>query len=317
MVVSLQKANRRLMIGAGLAIIGLVVVGVVVVLYQTNRMHDLSSKTADLGDTAKGLQKQTETLNQTVGNVSKNFEKFTKKEEANIFGRYAGAVYLVAGYDKAGKVVPIGTAFAVCRDGKLGTNGHVAFPVNTYLKKGIKVVAISPGGKKEYPVTEAIWHPDYKEWPDRKILYQTPDVGVLTVGLPAGDSLPKVVERATEEELRKLTPEAQLCYIGFPGWSDYSSLKKVAPHVYTGPLTRLTTLKEESGDFSNQYLLTHDMSSFPGASGSPIFNRDGKVVGIHNSGQMHQVAGFKGGVANIAVGPKTGIRIDLLKDILK
>lgn len=319
MVVQLQKTNRTLMLGVGAAVLGLVVMGGSTGLYLILKQSDLSSRTANLDDTAKKLRENTDDLKQTVGQVSTNVEKLTKGEEENIFGLYGDAVFLVALYDKSGAVIPFGTAFAVQREGRMGTNAHIALPVRDFLKKGLKVCAISPGGKKEYPVIGTVWHRDYKDWPpEQGIPYQTPDVGVLTVQMAPAESFAKIVDLASEPELRKLGPGAHLCYIGFPGWSDYGTLKKVTPHVYPGPLTRLTTLKEEVGDYSNQYLLQHDMSTTGGASGSPIFNRDGKVVAIHNSGRRTAIFDKKGNVQFVPqAGPKTAMRIDLLTELLR
>jgi S1-C subfamily serine protease len=315
MVVELQKKNRNLILGVGVAVVALLFGGGTSGLYLVWKQHDLSSKTADLDDTAKKLQIRTEDLDQSVGKVASNVEKLSKTEEDDIFGRYAGAVYFVEIVVDKGTIV--GTAFAIDKNGRLGTNAHITFPAAQALKAGRKVTVISHGGKKLYPVISAVSHSQYISWPGGKIQYQTPDVGVLTVRLPAGEHMPKFVGLASDEELRKLKPGAQLCYIGFPGWSQYDSLKRIEPHIYGGGLTRLMTLKEESGDFSSQYLLQHDMASMGGASGSLIFNRHGKVVAIHNSGREVSTSGPQGIVQGIPVRPKNGMRIDLLNDLLR
>jgi S1-C subfamily serine protease len=298
-----------LSVGAGAALL-LLVGGTSVFFIYSN----LSAKTANLDETAKKLQEKTEGLDQSVEKVASSVEKLTKNEEDSIFSRYSDAVYFVE--IMMDKGATIGTAFAIDKNGKLGTNAHITFPAANALKAGRKVSVIAQGGKKVYPVVSAVSHPQYINWPGGKIRYQTPDVGVLVVRLPPGELLPKAVELANEEDLHKLRPGAQLCYIGFPGWSNYDSLKRIEPHIYNGGLSRLMTLKEESGDFATTFLLQHDMASMGGASGSPIFNRHGKVVAIHNSGRTVTTSGPQGTFQDIPVGPKNGMRIDLLNVLL-
>jgi FHA domain/Trypsin-like peptidase domain len=313
MVVSLQKNNRKLAICAGAAILGLLFVGGVTGLYFLWATHQQAVQQKEQIARQKAADAK---IAETDEKMVKVADKLTRDEEDTIYSRFAESVYHVAIYPDDDHVI-YGTAFAITKEGKLATNGHITYPAGEALKAGRKVEVISHGGKNVYAVVAAVSHPQYINWPGGLIQYQTPDVGILTVRLPVGEFLPKVTELATEEELRKLNPGAQLCYIGFPGWSDYASLKKVEPHIYKGGLTRLTTLKEESGEFSNLYLLQHDMASTGGASGSPIFNRDGKVVAIHNSGRTVSAAGPGGHITSIPSGPCNGIRIDLLKELLR
>jgi FHA domain/Trypsin-like peptidase domain len=313
MVVSLQKSNRKLTISAAAAVLALLFVGGVTGLYFLWTTHQQAVQQKEQIARQKAADAK---IAETDDRVVKVADKLTRDEEDTIYSRFAESVYHVAIYPDDNHVI-YGTAFAITKEGKLATNGHITYPAAEALKAGRNVEVISHGGKHVFPVIAAVSHPQYINWPGGLIEYQTPDVGILTVRLPVGEYLSNVTELASEEELRKLSPGAQLCYIGFPGWSDYASLKKVEPHIYKGGLTRLTTLKEESGDFPNLYLLQHDMASTGGASGSPIFNRDGKVVAIHNSGRTVSAAGPGGHITSIPSGPSNGIRIDLLKDLLR
>jgi V8-like Glu-specific endopeptidase len=58
------------------------------------------------------------------------------------------------------------------------------------------------------------------------------------------------------------------------------------------------------------------MASTGGASGSPIFNREGRVVAVHNSGQQVTI-GPEGKTTSIPYGTKAGMRIDLLKEVMR
>jgi len=242
--------------------------------------------------------------------------EFLAGDAENIRKKYGDAVYIVATKSES-SVTLLATAFAVNRSGDFGTNAHVSVSVNRRLKEGKKVWVISPGGKQAYEVTSATMHPRYIHW-KKHIEYQTPDVGVLTVQLN-GRQPDSVVDLANSGELKALSPGANLCYIGYPGWNDtetYPSMNKIEPRIYAGTLVRLTSLKEESAEHKNQYLLEHNMQNTGGASGSPIFNKHGKVVAVHNSGSSSEVL-TKGGSTDIPYGPTWGIRVDLLKELLK
>lgn len=320
MVVSLQKTNQRLtmMVAASIGLVLALLIGGGWYLFQ--RTVDLRDETTKLTDASKEQQQTTDQLKQKVVQVSDTVGQLSKSDEEKIFNNYGDAVFMVGSREGKGTVRLLGTAFAVRETGTLGTNAHIAVPVREMMKRGTKMVVFAPGGKTEYPIIASEWHKDYVDWPEGKIVHQTPDVGVLTVSLPPGGKLPKTVDLATDDDLRKLAPGSGLCYIGFPGWtgSDYNTLNKIVPYIYPGPLTRMMTLREETGDFANQYLLEHDMSTTGGASGSPIFNRAGKVVGIHNSGPNTYIPTNNGRTLVVPrLGPKTGMRIDLLKQVMK
>ena len=80
MVVSLQKTNRNLMIGAGVVVLAALFIGGVTGIYFIWKTHDLSSQTATLGAAAKTLHEKQEDLHQSVGKVSSNLEKLNQKE---------------------------------------------------------------------------------------------------------------------------------------------------------------------------------------------------------------------------------------------
>jgi S1-C subfamily serine protease len=242
-----------------------------------------------------------------VATVARQVEDMSANDAAQIFKKYGAAVHFVVweGVNSGGRnYSACGTAFAINASGRFATNAHVARPVaEECLKKGKTAVLVSQEGQK-YPVTASRYHPHYSEGRGH-----TPDVGVLTANVPAG--APVIVEVATDTELRQLEVGSPLCYIGFPVFqeSDYDSLKKVNARVYQGRLNRLLTLAEERGEFGVQQLLEHDMFSWGGASGSPIFDKRGKVVALHFAGNL--VDGKRSPAS-----PKWGIRVDLLREVM-
>jgi hypothetical protein len=253
-----------------------------------------------------------------------------------ICNKYAQAIYLVAFRLPNGKLLEFGTAFALDREGNFGTNAHVAMPIAEFLAgtrtgelgqlldvKAIPLL-VSQGGEQQYEIVRARWHPLYRRMGGNvemsEVTYGTPDVGVLSVRLPAGRKLPVAVELASDAELHGLQPGTPLAYIGFPVFEDvlltYSELAKVEPRTYQGHIVRLLTLDKQVGSPANRQLIEHTMLSHGGASGSPIFNREGKVVGVHYSASIVELRAENSAVrVSTPASPKWAIRTDLLREI--
>jgi hypothetical protein len=224
--------------------------------------------------------------------------------------RYMDSVYLVALFDPGDRLIGHGTAFAVDPSGKFATNAHVADPVAKLLTNGGKALLIAQGAVRRYSVREAATHPGYAGAALGRV---TPDVGLLTVDLPPGEPPLKTVELASDADLRQLEDGAPLCYIGYPGFEGdrfFESPGAMDARIYTGHLVRHQPLDDsEARDFAHARHLEHDMFSWGGASGSPIFNQAGKVVAIHYRGDF--IEGHKQ-----AASPKWAMRIDLLQPLL-
>jgi hypothetical protein len=239
-------------------------------------------------------------------------------KETAIYAKYSDAVYFVIAPGLEGGVT-VGTAFAVDSAGKFGTNAHVALPVQKSLEAGKTPLLVSHGGLRQYEIVRAMPHHLY-----RGVLSH--DVGLLSVRLPPGETVPTTVQLASQDDLRKLRPGSRLLYMGFPvyqkDFSDYLDIdrlahafrvkrSKVNARTYRGTLNRLLTFTSEKGDFTNEFLLEHDLPGMPGASGSALFGPDGKVVGLLN-GMINVKGEFQAGAPN-----KTGVRVDLLRELLQ
>lgn len=227
-----------------------------------------------------------------------------------IFDRYGQSAYLVCYREKGAQGVnPFGTAWVIDSDGIFATNGHVVMGARAYLqqKPNLEFFVVSPGGKREFPIIGSKAHRQYAESGDS----MTPDVGVLRVRLTGN---PKLVEipLANDRELRAVKQGAPLCYIGYPVFypSDYSKLKTVVPRIFQGNIVRWMDLHEEEADADESVLMEHDMFSWGGASGSPIFGACGKAIALH----------FAGGTVHgerQQASIKFGIRVDLLREVLE
>jgi pSer/pThr/pTyr-binding forkhead associated (FHA) protein len=317
LVVKLQKRQRKTMFGMMAAGLACLVMGGCLFI-QGGQLSNLWAEWTGAKSREVELTKTTSDQAQKLKELKDKMTEMTEAEASSLFQRYGDAVYLVRCerhfIDPATNREMIatmhGTAFAVDSSGVFATNAHVAGPAKKeYILKGGKVELISQGGKRVYKVIDAKQHPRYTG-------IKSPDVGLLKIELPAGQKVPTVVPLATESDLRELTSGSPLCYIGFPMYTrtDYDSkLTKAVARTYQGRLNRLLTFTEEQGDFATQQFLEHDMLSYKGASGSPIFNKRGRVVALLNSGAVFP--------ANEAVAPsdpaKGAIRVDLLQELMK
>jgi S1-C subfamily serine protease len=156
MVVALQKSNRNLMIGVGAAVAALLLIIGGSGIYLAWKQRDLSSQTANLGDTTKKLQEKADDLNQSVGKVSTNIEKLSQKE-GDVYKKLLPSTAWIL--NQQGKSLGAGTGSLIDQDRRLVlSNHHVA-------AQGQKVIVFFPSydahGKvkmstDDYPFSDAI-----------------------------------------------------------------------------------------------------------------------------------------------------------------
>jgi hypothetical protein len=114
-------------------------------------------------------------------------------------------------------------------------------------------------------------HPKYY----RAFLSLTPDVGLVKVD----KDLPQQVTIASPEELKKVTRGTLMFSFGFPG--RLADPRKPIATLVHGRIGRLTRYNADMGTFEQSQLIQHSALSMGGASGSPLFNDEGKVIGVH------------------------------------
>jgi len=127
---------------------------------------------------------------------------------------------------------------------------------------------------------------------------------------------------ASKSELAKIDSGYRISYFGF-------SMEEMAgggvdvhnpvANMQSGIITSATDFWLSKSDFAHRFLLQHNLGATGGASGSPVFNAEGKVVGMLCAVNM-----------NIEINRQTGLivqrspsaaminfaqRVDLLRDI--
>ena len=230
----------------------------------------------------------------------------SRLDSGAILARVRPSVYLVAIRTPTGTLRGMGTASVVrLPDGTkaLATNGHISEPVREILAKGgasVDVVAVQPLGP-DYPklrVVRAVTHPAYLEFEkwalrlgalrlesrvrDVKVIPIGYDVGLLYVAEP--DRLGEPLELASREEMEALDSGAPLAMTGYPMQElSGTDIERPEPNAHVGIVTAVTTFYLFRGAAADNLLIQHSLPTAGGASGSPIFNAKGLVVGYHNA----------------------------------
>jgi hypothetical protein len=222
-----------------------------------------------------------------------------------------------------GKPRPIATAWALDAT-TFATNGHVSASVAELLGKGRSVfIVINRYREVRYRVKLAVTHPRYNErienFDGRSPDVPTYDVGLLHIEGRTDTWLPL----APRAELEKVDSGYRIAFLGFPmeglAGGGVDPRHPVAT-MQSGIVTSATDWWQSPAEFDKRSLIQHNLGSTGGASGSPLFNPRGEVVGLLNAGNV---------IGQVTLGPKGhwvqrapsaaminfGQRVDLLRDI--
>jgi S1-C subfamily serine protease len=223
------------------------------------------------------------------------------------------AVFLLAA-SLGQREAPFCTGFAI-RKNLLATNAHCVRAAEQLVQRGATLSAILNGdGRRRFPVARMVRHPAYR---DKQL---GSDVGLMQV---RGD-LPRLVTLADAAALRRVRQGSPMYTIGFPG-----SLAKPSQPDATltqGIISRVMTFEKTPGRFEDTRLLQHTAYISQGTSGSPIFDANGKVIGVNAGGfTTRQPVGIGSPrtaqvipvlITLAAPGYNFAMRIDLVTDLL-
>lgn len=225
-----------------------------------------------------------------------------------------------------GKRQATGTAFFISDDGKLGTNLHITRPwlyensgeqleqavnkflaeqsvSNPYLSRSkVEVEGVNLGlyvVLNGLPLTQGnlIECVEYNGGDDAR-----KDVAIMqteTRSLPASDI--NIIDITASVDDETAYKEGKTVYtIGFPYGTDIAidSNNDIRNQIHSGSVT------QNKGEFE----FSHDAETAGGASGSPILDDKGRLIGVHHAG-MTGVTG--------AQGFNWGIKVKWLKELLK
>jgi hypothetical protein len=205
--------------------------------------------------------------------------------------RYLPAVGVVVAGVETGNPVPMGTAWIAAGRNVLITNAHVAESlVQANQETGMAGWVIFSGQSQPCRVRRTLIHPDYIHSQSRGHKIPSFDVAILELETPPP---PGGLPLAARGKLLGLRELQSVAYIGFPmenlagGGTNLERPKAIAKK---GSISSLEDWHmRHTDDPSQRQLIKHDLGVAGGASGSPLFDESGDVIGVISAGNMEHL----------------------------
>ena len=181
------------------------------------------------------------------------------------------------------------TAWAVTPT-MFATNAHVASPARECLENGgTAYVVINKHPEQRFRIKNAIF-PSRFGADLTSIDGKGPATMPYAVGLLVIEGHANVTLRlASPEKLRSLDSGHRVAFLGFPaeGLAGHGvDIHNPVATMQSGILTATTDFWLAQSAFENRLLLQHNLPITGGASGSPMFDASGDVIGVISSGNM-------------------------------
>jgi len=275
-----QRSNRGLKVGLGLvAFLLLLTAGAVVALFfyarwQEQELRDENVRLQrELTELGEGESEERERLEGRISDLNEQLGEEQQETVSDIAERHDGAVWALV-QTRGSRRSVICSAFAV-RNDLLATTAHCVEGVERALGRGDMVRAEANHGEGAPQVVQRMWrHPRYE-----RDAPASPNVGLVRI---AGGAASRC-EIASMGQLHGLRAGDDVFVLGFP--SALSGEADPVAGLTTGVIGRLTAFDGSAAPASGRYLVSHSAFSDDGTAGSPIFDREGRVVAI-NAGNM-------------------------------
>jgi len=249
--------------------------------------------------------------------------------------RLEAAVYLVAKQEDQSEEAE-GTAWAFAPN-LLATNAHVT---QALLGHEDEFFLVGPDGT-HIKIKKVVSHPGYLAFGKYKTTQGTTrygnftpldlineyDVGIIEIDpstpLPvdAKTGQPVTLELASDEQLQNLAPGTPVASVGFPveNLVGSATATKAPATLHFGFISSLTDVFMCRTDPAQRLLIQHSVPVTGGASGSPLIDPSGKVIGIVNGGNT-TVMKSEDSVTGKARAPSAALinfaqRVDLLREL--
>ena len=209
----------------------------------------------------------------------------------------AESTFLVMRQDSDGSLIPFGTAWTFA-PGQLATNAHVAEHFDD-LEPGQSILVRASGGARSFVVTGVTVHPGFGAFSDLWQDYvpvqasamekadpvraagMAADVGLLMVAMES--DLGPALTIASSDVQEKLRAGDPVGYVGYPVEAmalGGVNVETPVPQTQIGYVTAVTDYFNSPSDPSESLLIQHSLPATGGASGSPLLNASGEVVGL-------------------------------------
>lgn len=326
------KARRIGVIAGIITIVAIVAAGIVFVVMQ-GEVEELQVADVQQIDAIDDLEGRADDIEDDLVVMGANLPE--------IMAAASESVYLVVLRGADGGETGIGTAFAVAPD-TLATNAHVA-AWHDRLDEGESLLLRSAAVDGKDPIDIAVTgtrpHPGYSAFSDLWTGYvpvrlnaskgidpvrsagSACDLALLSV--PASAELGPPLPMASAPHQASLSPGHAVAAVGFPmeGMAmEGVNIVRPVPQSQIGRVTALTTFfntsedESEAGPGQRNILLQHSIPGTGGASGSPILNGAGEVVGVLSAVNFALVDGQR---IPTGVGVNFAQRSTLLEELLQ
>ena len=260
------------------------------------------------------LQNQVDVVTEQVASVDRLEQKYAQLAADNgndalqtALQQASNSTYLVIYQKSDGSELGFGTAWVVA-PGTLATNAHVAERFNEIGSKARMLLrSASRGGNDpvNIDVSGIELHPGYGEFAELWRGYVPVrfnavkdmervrsagsgcDVALLTIATEDHERLAPALKLAGPEVHDSLSAGEPVGYVGYPMENmavEGVNLQRPTPQMQFGRLTAITTdfntSEDEQSPGSLNTLLQHSLPATGGASGSPLINSRGEVVGV-------------------------------------
>ncbi|MEQ8457147.1 MAG: trypsin-like peptidase domain-containing protein [Sandaracinaceae bacterium] len=312
-----QSSSRGLKIAMGLlGLLLFLTLGAVIALFfyarwQEQSLRDenvrLQREIADLGVDESTERQELEQRIQSLNDQLSEEQSATGTVIAEQNGQ---AVWVLLSTRSGGQREVICSAFAV-RERILATAAHCVGALEREMTRSREVRAVPNGGGAALQI-ERMWrHPQYAS-----DVPASPDVGLLRVSAPTSQQ----AQLADMAQLVALRTGDDVFVLGFP--AAIAEEGAPAAGISTGVVGRLTAFDgSDPGNAALRHLVSHSAFSDEGTAGSPIFDRQGRVVAINagNYRARRRVVDTNTRVARTVESETPyawGVRADLLLQLL-
>jgi S1-C subfamily serine protease len=192
------------------------------------------------------------------------------------------------------------TAFAVTPR-RLLTNAHCVELAEELRRKGAKIELLPNGGGTARAVTA---------WKKARGFHSSSTrIGTDVGWLEVDDDLPAHLEVAAPAAVHAVAAGDTMSTYGFPG--RLADVRAPEATYVTGVIGRVTGLDGRPAAPADAQLLQHSAFTSAGTSGSPLFDAEGRVIGINAGGYLDD-----GAAGRPLPGYNFGMRIDLALTLL-
>ena len=246
-----------------------------------------------------------------LSNCSNNLTGIEEQNFNDLIPELKKQCYMI-GVAIEGKMYGLGSGFAISNK-RIMTNAHVVNGLvelaEIYGTEGYSFVAVRDGGRVNHEYSFELdsfaIHPEYNS--ENQYTY---DFAVVKI---KSGNISDYCVIENEEKLYTIKEGDEIYTIGFPGETgDQNTIQSIATYK-NGSVSALRPFNQNS-TASNQYtnvVIQHNLNTTGGTSGSPIFNRYGKVIGINCSAEFEFIRNSDGTISRIPVGDIAyAIRID-------